>query len=240
MTLLLVNCTTEGAEVVTDTLGHAADFSRSLHCSKTLLLPHADILAAISGLEDLKSHYFAMLAGGQLGSTFEEMAAVTPEALRMLAGELGHDRHADLDLDIDDCVDWSKRTGSIVHLIGPTNDGAFDGAIFRAEHDYEREPYDTLSGPVCIVQPSRPHFASAESTGWSSIEDLTALAALIRDEQMSSPPGERILIGGRLILTAVGANGAAHRVIGLFEDSDEVWDRYFDGMPIAASKWAAR
>lgn len=234
MTLLMVDLSRAngGVDIVTDTLVHTSDFSLSYECSKTLLLPHADTAIAMSGFELLKTNYFALAGGGALGSDFDEMVRATPEVLRDLSGRLGLDEAS---------VDWqSKGRLSTIHLFGlSASEGGFGGFRFSAGDDFETAPYlDPGDGRACLIQPTAAGSPTVEEfTGWQTPEEIPRIAHSVREDQIALPPGERIVIGGRLVLTQLTEGFSGHQVLGLFDDSAELWDRYFDGMPEAAAKW---
>jgi hypothetical protein len=191
-----------GVWIVTDTLATDLEGEPYLLVSKCLAVPHLELAVTFTGVANVGQEWMQCVQSRTLATDIDMVDLHAPDALRAVCEEL-------------DCPD--DETSTIYHLGFSPNANAYVGYVYRSTNDFQSEEMI----PSFRIKPDPPDGVGTESP--SAEEEIIALAEAIRANEDTKPRGERIYVGGELVITTLASNVIASRKIHRFADFDEQW-----------------
>lgn len=201
--------THESIVIVTDTLATDMD-GRPVHFqSKCWAIPHLRLAMAGTGQAKFLEQWHATLQQNVLARDITMLNNHAPTALRRVWREAV--------LESPELPPGAEPTSTVYHYGRDEGTGALVQYAYRSTSDFESE---FRPGPTFAVKP-QPEFDFA---GPESIADMIALAQQLRDQDDGKPLGERVSIGGELIITIIQDNTISQAPIFRWPDYDDMWN----------------
>lgn len=199
----------DAALIVTDTLATTLDGEPHLLVSKCTALPHLHMVIAGTGVSQLIDRWRAVVASQMLARDIDMVDAHAPGALAGLWAELIEDFGSD--------PTGREPTATVYHFGLRESTGAITGYAYRSTNGFVSDPIPT---PAFAVKPV-PDWALGEAP--DDIEGMVELAGQIRDQETAKTVGDRIHIGGELVLTVVHPTGISSQKLHRYGDFEQIW-----------------
>ena len=197
--------------VVTDTLATSTAGEPTFFVTKTFVVPHLQLVAAMTGTANVGQELIGMLFSSLLSRDIDMAATHTQAMLRGI--ESGH---------LEQYPDETKKMTSTVYYFGHSErQGQYVRYAFRSTNGFE--PQLTTDAGFGVKPEPDGGFEVPET-----LEDWVALAERIRTEQKARPPAERIHVGGELHLTAMTEGNITSWPMYRFADIEDQWHAMHD------------
>jgi hypothetical protein len=205
MSLLIFLQDETSATVITDTLATDEDGQPVFFYDKCVAFPAMNLLVATTGYANLLTRWTSELREHVRARDITMLDLHAPEALRRVWADLRKEFGP---------VDG---TATIYHFGIDEQTGECRRITYRSADDFESEPaaeagFGVKPPPVSGILPTEV-----------DLESLIALAEGVRAEQDALPHGERLYIGGDLVMAQISASGINFTTIHRFEDQYDAW-----------------
>lgn len=193
----------DGAWIATDTLATTMEGNPHLLVSKCFIASHLELAVAFTGVANVGQEWTQWVQSRMLARDIDMLDLHTPEALRSVHEQLK-------------CPD--DATATIYHLGFSPESDKYVGYVYRSTSDYESEE---LPESGFAIKPQPADIEAMEPPGGA--DEIIALAESVRASEGAKPRGERIYIGGELILTQLHEHVITATKIHQFADFEEAW-----------------
>jgi len=214
MSLLVFLQDESSATVITDTLATDVDGKPVFFYDKCVAFPSMNLLVATTGYSNLLTRWASELREHVRARDIGMLDLHAPEALRKVWA------------DMQDELGPVDGTATIYHFGIDEQTGECRRITYRSADDFKSEP--AAEGGFGVKPPPR----SGEFPDDMSLESLIAFAESIRAEQDALPHGERIYIGGDLVMTEITESGITSTTIHRFEDQYDAWQEMHGQPPL--------
>jgi len=212
MSLLMYTSAPESVWVVTDTLATDGTAGRPfLFTSKCSPVPHMRMLIAGTGIAALTDRWRDIVQTRILALDAPMLDLHAPGALRTIWVALAAEN------------ELAEQTATVYHFGYDAEKEEHRTFVYRSSSNFESE----YQVPAFAVKPG----PDGDYEPPNDIDQIIALADRIRTEQAALPEGERIYIGGELVLTTLTGDTSAAQVIYRFPDFVQDWQA-MNGQPV--------
>lgn len=213
MSLLIFVQDDESASVITDTLATDQDGKPVFFFDKCVAFPSMNLLVATTGFANLLTRWASEIREHLRARDITMLDLHAPDALRQVWA------------DMQDELGPIEGTATVYHFGIDERTRKCRRITYRSEDNFESEPAE--QGGIGL----KPTPQSGVVPDIDGLESLIDLAVSIRGEQDGLPHGERLYIGGDLVLTEVNGSGITSRSIYRFEDQFDAWQAMHDMPP---------
>lgn len=217
MSLLLFTKDEAGAAIFTDTLATTDDGVPLLYTSKCAVIPHLAMAVTGTGVLNLISPWMQELQSSAVARGIDMLDDLAPDALRRLWNS------------IDRPLGPAGVSATLYHIGYSEESAECVGYVYRSIDNFESEPMQRQ----CMAIKPEPEVIPDPLP--ATLEDMIALAVQLRDEYDRQPPGERIHIGGDLVLTGLQNGGTFTGRVHRFDDFESDWEAMTDRLPLVRS-----
>ena len=213
MSLLMFLHDESSATVITDTLATDEDGKPVFFYDKCVAFPAMNLLVATTGYSNLLTRWATSLREHVRARDITMLDLHAPEALRKVWAEMQGD------------LGPLGGTATIYHFGIDEQTGECRRITYRSVDNFQSEP--ASEGGFGVKPPPE----SSEFTGEGGLESLINLAEDIRAEQDALPHGERLYIGGDLVMARLTTSEINFTTIHRFEDQYDAWQAMHDAPP---------
>lgn len=206
MSLLFFSHEKESVALITDTLSTRPDGSPLFFVNKVFSYPTLSMVMAVTGVYQLGLRWNEAL--------LERIAVIDIDNLDIYATDQLRQQWADLHKQ--ENIPGSI-TCTIYHFGWSESDKQYVRYAYRSDNGFVSERHVDVGAGV------KPHPKDIDDLSKLSPFDL---AKLIKNEQDTLPHGEKLYIGGNLVLTFMNQDvGIQSRIIHKFEDYEDHWQK---------------
>lgn len=203
----------ESATVITDTLATDPDGQPIYFYDKCVAFPAMNLLVATTGYANLLTRWASELREHVRARDITMLDLHAPEALRRVWAEL------------QDEFGPVEGTATIYHFGIDEETGECRRITYRSADNFESEP--ATQGGFGVKPPP----LSGVLPNDVDLDSLIALAEDVRAEQDALPHGERLYIGGDLVMAHISTAGINFTTIHRFEDQYDAWQAMHGAPP---------
>ena len=209
MSSLIFHIDSSQALIATDTLAVSTDGKPLMFTTKALLLPHMNMVMVGTGLGGFLDRWVLIVNSGLIVPGIDALNSHTQRHLNAIWGGI-KEQFPDLD-----------RTTTVYHIGISEGDGDIHAYAYRSENGFIGEPlgYGMRVKPECTV-----------AGDYSLPGDLLAMMQEQRKIQSDKPIGERVYIGGEIVVHHLQRSGCNVYVAEKFPDYEEtikaIYDRF--------------